>query len=111
MSRLAIASVSIRFSSRQTVSRKKRPARRPVAAYRDVVEGKLRADDAVLRAQRLRRDLAHQRLLPDRGRQGRLLQEAALSQSMSPNLSLYLALALYACGTLIALASLFARRL
>src|ERR1051325_12022949 len=30
---------------------------------------------------------------------------------MSPNLSLYLALALYACGTLVALASLFAREL
>src|SRR3989442_7521503 len=30
---------------------------------------------------------------------------------MSPNLSLYLALALYACGTLVALATLFAREL
>src|SRR5207237_7516596 len=74
------------------------------AADRDVVEGKLCADAALLPAQRLRRDLAHQGLLSHRVRQNRLLQEIRV---MSPNLTLYLALGLYAAGTLVALASLF----
>src|SRR5205085_12410343 len=103
--RSAAAGTRLRPAAAALRGERSRPPARADAADRDLVEGKLRADDAVLPAQRLRRDLAYQGFLPDRRRQGRLLQKIA----MSPNLSLYLALALYACGTLVALASLFAR--
>src|SRR5207237_4970966 len=66
-------------------------------------------DASLLSAQRLRRDFAHQRFLQNRRRQGCVLQEADTAMSVSPTTALYLALGLYAAGTLAAFASLFAR--
>src|SRR3712207_6909617 len=68
----------------------RRPPRSTLFPYTTLFRS-LRADGAFLQTGRLRRDLAHQRFLQNRRRQGRVLQAPDAAMRFAPTDTLYVA--------------------